>query len=215
MPKVTANGVEMNYTLKGEGFPLVLVHGYRGSQGDWIEQEGPLSKYFRLVLFDVRGHGMSEKPPSLEAYSIAIFAEDLYQLLRSLNIDGCYLMGQSMGGMVALEFLFAYREMVKALVLVSTAAGDFQRQLPPEVELLLAKRESLLHRLHEIDVPTLIVVGDRDKTFLEPSKLMHQLIPDSELCILNYAGHRLPLESPGRFNPKLLNFLRRVERAQR
>ena len=74
----------------------------------------------------------------------------------------------------------------------------------------MAERESLLEDLRRIVVPTLIVCGERDEPFLEPSRLMHAAIPGSELRIIKGAGHSPQFETPAGFNRVLLEFVSKV-----
>lgn len=122
MPKARINGIEINYRESGEGFPLLLIHGFTGNLRNWALQVPALTRGFRMVSIDQRGHGHSEKPTRPEDYSLELMAEDAYGLLQHLDIDECYLIGHSMGGMVAQHLALAHPEPVRALVLVDTAA---------------------------------------------------------------------------------------------
>jgi 3-oxoadipate enol-lactonase len=122
MPKARINGIEINYRDSGEGFPLLLIHGFTGNLRNWALQAPVLTRGFRMVSIDQRGHGHSEKPTQPEDYSLELMAEDAYGLLQHLGIDGCCLIGHSMGGMVAQHLALAHPESVRALVLVDTAA---------------------------------------------------------------------------------------------
>ena len=122
MPKAGINGIEIHYRDNGEGFPLLLIHGFTGNLRNWVLQAPVLTRGFRMVSLDLRGHGHSEKPTRPEDYSLELMAEDVWGLLQHLAIDGCYLIGHSMGGMVAQHLALAHPEPVRALVLVDTAA---------------------------------------------------------------------------------------------
>jgi len=122
MSKARINGIEINYRESGEGFPLLLIHGFTGNLRTWALQVPVLTRDFRMVSIDQRGHGHSEKPTRPEDYSLDLMAEDAYGLLQHLGIDGCYLIGHSMGGMVAQHLVLTHPEPVRALVLVDTAA---------------------------------------------------------------------------------------------
>jgi len=122
MPKARINSIEINYRESGEGFPLLLIHGFTGNLRNWALQVPALTRDFRMMSIDQRGHGHSEKPTQGEDYSLELMAEDAYGLLQHLGIDGCYLIGHSMGGMVAQQLALTHPEPVRALVLVDTAA---------------------------------------------------------------------------------------------
>lgn len=123
MANATVNGISIHYRdTGGDAFPVVLAHGYTGNSRNWALTVPALRDRFRVVSNDHRGHGMSDKPPLPEDHSLTQMADDLYQLLRHLGIDKCYLVGHSMGGMISQLMTIAHAEVVQALVLVDTAA---------------------------------------------------------------------------------------------
>jgi pimeloyl-ACP methyl ester carboxylesterase len=122
MPTTTVNGVEINYREAGEGFPIVLIHGYTGNLRNWALAVPVLTEHFRTISLDLRGHGHSGKPTQPEDYSLDLMASDVYGLLQHLGVGECYLMGHSMGGYVSQHLILSHPELVGALVLVDTAA---------------------------------------------------------------------------------------------
>src|SRR4030042_5330460 len=122
MPKARINGIEINYPDGGEVFPLLLIHGFTGNLRNWALQAPVLTRGFRMVSIDQRGHGHSEKPTRPEDYSLELMAEDAHGLLQHLGVERCYLIGPSMGGMVAQLLTLAHPKLVRALVLVNTTA---------------------------------------------------------------------------------------------
>jgi len=123
MAQVTVNGVSIHYRdTGGDGFPLALAHGFTGNSRNWALTAPALRERFRLISPDHRGHGLSDRPKAREDYDLDLLADDLYQLLRSIGVESCYLAGHSMGGMVAQLLTLAHPELVRALVLVDTAA---------------------------------------------------------------------------------------------
>jgi 2-succinyl-6-hydroxy-2,4-cyclohexadiene-1-carboxylate synthase len=122
MPHELVNGIRIHYKEFGQGFPIVLVHGYTGNLVAWVFQIPVLGQRYRTVSLDLRGHGLTDRPSRAEDYSLGQLADDVYGLLQALGISECYLCGHSMGGMVAQEFILAHPEMVRALILVDTTA---------------------------------------------------------------------------------------------
>jgi pimeloyl-ACP methyl ester carboxylesterase len=122
MPHAHVNGIRIHYKERGQGFPIVLVHGYAGNLRNWVLQIPALTQTHRTVSLDLRGHGLTDRPSRPEDYSLERLAEDVYGLLQTVGIRECYLCGHSMGGMVAQEFVLAHPEMVRALILVDTTA---------------------------------------------------------------------------------------------
>ena len=94
------------------GPPILFVHGWSQSQLCWSRQTaGPLAQDFRLVTFDLRGHGMSEKPLDAEPYVDAqLWADDLNAVIGQLELDRPVLVGWSYGGYVVTDYLAAYGE---------------------------------------------------------------------------------------------------------
>jgi pimeloyl-ACP methyl ester carboxylesterase len=121
MPELTVNGIEIYYELHGQGDPLVLIMGLRRNVEWWYCQIPTLSRHFKVVIFDNRGAGRTDKPKM--DYSIRLFADDTAELMKSLNIKNAHVLGVSMGGYIAQELAINYPGMVRSLVLGCTSAG--------------------------------------------------------------------------------------------
>jgi non-heme chloroperoxidase len=95
-----------------QGPPIVLIHGWSQSELCWSRQvTGALARDFRIVTFDLRGHGMSESPLGAEHYRDArLWAEDLAAVIEQLGLDRPVLVGWSYGGFVVTDYLRAYGE---------------------------------------------------------------------------------------------------------
>lgn len=125
MPVQNINQVALHYKAAGEGEAVIFLHGYTGSTQDWIHQISAVSNQYKTIAVDHRGHGKSEAPTSEDDYAITIFSEDVYGLLKKLDIHRCCLVGHSMGGFMSLQFILDHPEMVKGLVLVDTSSGEW------------------------------------------------------------------------------------------
>ena len=121
MGKLRVNDIELYYEMHGEGDPLLLIMGLRRNTEWWYRQIPALSKHFRVIAFDNRGAGRSDKPP--EEYSIRLFADDTARLLENLGIERAHVLGVSMGGYIAQELAINYPDRVKSLVLGCTSCG--------------------------------------------------------------------------------------------
>ena len=115
------NGINIYYETHGQGDPLVLIMGLRRNVEWWYCQIPTLSKHFKILAFDNRGAGRTEKP-KLD-YSIRLFADDTAELMQSLNIKKAHILGISMGGYIAQELAINHPEKVRSLVLGCTSAG--------------------------------------------------------------------------------------------
>jgi pimeloyl-ACP methyl ester carboxylesterase len=114
------NGLEIAYERRGQGPPLLLLHGYPLDHSIWHEVAGLLGSSFDVVLPDLRGFGQSSAPE--HEYGMADMAADLAGLLDHLGMERAALAGHSMGGYVALAFARAYPARISGLGLVSSQA---------------------------------------------------------------------------------------------
>lgn len=106
--------IELAYDDTGEGAEtFVLIHGAFGRRVDYLEQVAYFSPNYRVIAMDLRGHGDSPKPDS--GYSIGQFADDVAELCRSLGVSAGFVVGHSMGGVIAVELASRYPELVKAV----------------------------------------------------------------------------------------------------
>ena len=118
MPKVSVQDIEINYQEEGSGYPLILIHGLNGDLTGWVLVMPELSKHYRTIALDVRGHGGTGKPD--QPYSIKSFSEDFFEFMNQLKIPKAHILGLSMGGAIAQQFALDHPEMIRSLVLVST-----------------------------------------------------------------------------------------------
>src|SRR4030065_499777 len=121
MPHVQANGINIYYESQGEGEPLFLIAGLGATHHLWELQVPSFACWFRVVTFDNRGAGDSDKPP--EPYSIALFADDTAALMDALGIERAHVYGQSMGGIIAQEFALRHPQRLRCPGLGCTTFG--------------------------------------------------------------------------------------------
>jgi pimeloyl-ACP methyl ester carboxylesterase len=117
MAKLHVNGIELSWRERGDGPPLLLIHGTGCTGATWDGVAGPLSERFRVITYDRRGFGASEAPPlSPKGYFVAHSA-DASGLLRALGIDRAVVVGSGGGGLAALHLALNHPEQVSDLVL--------------------------------------------------------------------------------------------------
>jgi pimeloyl-ACP methyl ester carboxylesterase len=124
MPLARLNGININYQVEGQGEPLVMIMGFSAGRSGWMGQIRFFNRYYRVITFDNRGAGKSDKPPG--AYSTRMMANDTVKLMDLLAIEKAHIMGLSMGGMIAQELAINYPQRVMKLVLASTYARQDQ-----------------------------------------------------------------------------------------
>ena len=128
LDRVEVNGIQMAYTLRGQGADVVFLHGWMCNRTFWQRQCRELAgRNFRCLAVDFRGHGDSEAPAG--GYSIEQLAGDLSAMMATLGIGPAVIVGHSMGGMVAQHFCLERPEQTAALVLVATIASDPEDRL--------------------------------------------------------------------------------------
>ena len=128
MPTVKANDINIYYEIHGEGEALILIMGYGGSSEWWFRQIPIFSREYRVVTFDNRGTGRSDKPDI--TYSMETMAADITGLLETIGIDAAHIYGVSMGGMIAQHFALSYPEKVISLILGCTTCGGPHSIMP-------------------------------------------------------------------------------------
>jgi len=118
--------------VHGEGEPLVMING-AGATVEWSYRLIPTySHEYRLVLFDNRGIGQSDRPDMV--YTTAMMSDDLAGLLDGIGIDSAQIRGVSFGGMIAQEFALRHPKRARSLILAATYCGGKHSVIPPFVD---------------------------------------------------------------------------------
>ena len=131
MATLHLNGIDVHYEVHGEGFPLLLIHGLGSCLEDWEFQVPEFAKQYRVITYDLRGHGRSGKPEG--PYSMAQFAEDAAELLRALGVDSAHVVGISLGGGIAFQLVVSHPALVKSLVIVNSGPEAIFRSFKQRV----------------------------------------------------------------------------------
>ncbi len=103
----------------GKGSPLLLIAGLASDSQSWLPVIDKFAKHFRVIIFDNRGVGRSSKDDS--GITIETMTDDCVKLMRHLKLSSVYLLGHSMGGMIAMDLAIRYPKMVDKLMLEATA----------------------------------------------------------------------------------------------
>ena len=122
MPYILSDNVKIYYEEKGEGEPVFLLNGIFMNTASWGVISSLLSKYFRVILHDMRGQWKSDKPVEKEKYSFRAHTEDLLNLMNHLGVEKGHIVGTSYGGEVALYFAVNYPERVKSLTIICSVS---------------------------------------------------------------------------------------------
>jgi 3-oxoadipate enol-lactonase len=124
MPVVNVNGVNLYYQVHGSGEPLILISGLGADRKGCSFQLRHFKKFYRVVVFDNRGIGRSDKP--VRPYTIRDMAADTVGLMDHLKMDQANVLGVSMGGMIAQEMALNHPQRLKRVILASTGANGWE-----------------------------------------------------------------------------------------
>jgi len=194
MPDFDSAGVKIHYRDLGAGEAIMLVHGFAstaehnwGSTG-WI---AALSKKYRVVALDVRGHGLSDKPHSLEAYGYAGMGADVTRLMDHLGIERAILIGYSMCASISIELMLSRPERFRAIVLGGIAYDDgledkadrnaiaeaYRAEDPATIKGPVAKAYRRFAESMPNDLKALAALIDAERAPFDPAKLAAVRIP--------------------------------------
>src|SRR5437764_7982502 len=216
---------------------LVLVHGYGGSATQWLYQLQFFGQIMRVIAPDMRGHGMSDDPNNLP-YTMKDLVDDLELVLDRLKAQRpFYLIAHSFGGAISTEYALRHPDEVSGLVLIGVPTRFILRAIVERLMLipdplfswvakvikvaLFAPQRTLKHMLHSVltswrgdervqllQVPTLVVLGQRDTVFLrEHYEDVPRNIPHSQQVVIPVSAHLVQLERPDAVNRAIRRFI--------
>ena len=222
--------ISLHYLEKGQGKPLILLHGNGEDSSYFVYQVAYFSRFYRVIAIDTRGHGQS--PRGTAPFSIQQFAEDLRGFLDQHEIPKAHILGFSDGGNIALTFALRYPERVDRLIL--NGANLFPAGVKPTVQLPIvlgyhaaslfatrspkAKENAALlglmvkepnirpEELNGLTVPTLVIAGTKDMIRESHTRLIARSLPNARLVLLP-GDHFIANKEPAVFNRAVRNFL--------
>lgn len=127
MPITRINDLDVFHDERGTGDAVLLIHGLGSSTDDWEPQVAALAGAYRVLTYDVRGHGRTGKPPG--RYSVEQFARDAAGLLETLVSGPVHVVGLSMGGMIAFQLACDRPDLVRSLTIVNSGPEMVPRSL--------------------------------------------------------------------------------------
>ena len=126
---LTSHGNQIAYSVEGDGPWLTLSHSLASNMSMWNPQMALLTKYFKVLRFDTRGHGSSSAPS--DPYTLDDLAQDSYDVFEALGIKRTHWLGLSMGGMIGQTLILKHPQLFASLVLADTTSKrpDNARQM--------------------------------------------------------------------------------------
>jgi pimeloyl-ACP methyl ester carboxylesterase len=123
MPKLNRDGVAIYYEVHGNGPPILLSHGYSATCRMWDGQIAAFQDRYKIIVWDMRGHGDSDYPTDPAAYSEALTVADMTAILDASHSPSAVIGGLSLGGYMTLAFHLRHAERCRALMLFDTGPG--------------------------------------------------------------------------------------------
>ncbi len=179
----------------GQGPDVLLLHGLGGTRASLFETAAALSRSYRVHAPDLPGFGSSGKP-TLGAYNARWFAEIMLGLLDRLEVDRAHVVGNSMGGRIAIELGLVAPERIRALGLLCPAVAWIKRGLHPIVRVLRPEFGLLPHALRRSTVAAQFWSMFHDRDLIDPA--VADLVVDEFQRIYHSAGARYALLASAR-----------------
>ncbi|MFN8237072.1 MAG: alpha/beta hydrolase [Chitinophagales bacterium] len=122
------NGSEIHYTEAGSGFPVLMIHGFGGSNRDFSLLDSLINPGYRVIRVDLPGFGLSDFPVQKEESPdyLKVYNDYFTFLMDTLHLDSLYVMGNSLGGLMAWNLTVQHPDKVKKLVLFNSAGYDME-----------------------------------------------------------------------------------------
>jgi pimeloyl-ACP methyl ester carboxylesterase len=220
-----SNGVSIQYTVEGNGPPVVLIHGLHANADINWRLPGvikALTPKYQVIAMDVRGHGHSAKPEQEGAYGVEM-VEDVVRLLDHLKIKKAHVVGYSMGGMITMKLMTRHPDRIESAILggmgwmrQGSVLQDFWTVVPVRQGFstpaacirslgALAVKED---ELNAIRIPVEVIIGQRDpvrRLYVAP---LEQARKDWPVKVIDGAGHLNCIFMP-QFGEEIKNWLDR------
>lgn len=201
-----ANGIQIYYEVFGEGEPLLILHGNGGSTQGRHHIIPDLARHFQVIAMDSRCHGKSDCPASELNYQD--MAEDAHALMKHLGHDNYTIWGHSDGGILGLILGYKHPESIHSMLISganirpdSTALHaklvEFvqryeeipDERLKKQIKLMAYHPNIPIDKIKEINVPVVLMVGDRDAVKMEHTLEIFEALPRANLCVLPGTTH--------------------------
>ena len=224
--------IQLHYIERGQGQPLILLHG-NGESCDYFEHQiSFFAKDYRVIAIDTRGHGKS--PRGEKPFTIKQFAEDLHDFMDEKSIAKANVLGFSDGGNIALTFALKHTERIEKLIL--NGANLFPSGVKPRYQWPIvlgyhiangcakkseqAKKNADLLRLMvnepqiepselaRLTMPVLVIAGMKDMIKESHTRLIYKSLPNAQLNIIE-GDHFVANKNADVFNKVVDAFLRK------
>jgi pimeloyl-ACP methyl ester carboxylesterase len=142
MPYARNGDIRIHYQIEGSGQPLVLQHGFTDCLTSWYDlgYVAPLKHDYMLILIDARGHGDSDKPHDIAAYTMELRAADIVFVMNELHVSRAHYFGYSMGGWIGFGMARYAPDRLRSLIVGGADAAPRKREPNPLLEAEMISR---------------------------------------------------------------------------
>lgn len=198
--EISVNNTKIYYVQSGQGQPLILLHGNGETHQIFDKLIPTLSAYFRVYALDNRGHGKSGKVSELHYQDMA---NDVVDFIKQLDLEKPLLYGFSDGGIIGLLIASQHPDLLDKLMISGANLNPnglhsrdrfvywtwhlFTQR--PELRILNTEPNITKADLQRIQIPTLVMAGEKDSVKISHTRLISEQIPNSKLLILPKETH--------------------------
>jgi len=207
---VNVKGIKTFYVEKGKGKTLLLLHGWGASSFSWRNNLLPLSEHFHVIALDLKGFGLTEKPKG--KYDLNEFTEHVKTFIDELGLEKICLVGNSMGGGIAINLTYNFEELIDRIILIDATAIRDENSLPLLFRIVGIKPIGELLSLFMINRKT--VINALNQVYYDKSKINNAVI-EGYYRPLKLQGSRRVLLSSSRNLSKfkvLENYLEKINK---
>lgn len=123
MPYIERSGAKLYYHVDGQGPAVLLSHGFSATSAMWAGQIAAFKAQYRIITWDMLGHGESDSPDDPSLYTVEGTVNDMAAILDVCGVDRAVIGGHSLGGFMSLAFNVKFPQRVRALMLFNTGPG--------------------------------------------------------------------------------------------
>ena len=221
--KILVNGITLHYSVKGEGRPVVLLHG-NGEDHHLFDTEIAqlVEAGYKVYAPDSRGHGANEP---LNEYHYSDMAEDIYHFIKAMKLEKPALYGHSDGGIIALMLEIKHPDTIGAMAISGTnlspegIAPSFidectksnDKKKDPLLTLMLTEPHIDTDSLKNISIPVLVTAGENDLILQSETEKINAALPNSRMIIVKNEDHGSYIAGSKIMGEILIEFLKNVE----
>ena len=168
--------LEASAASSGQPPTIVFVHGWSGNLQNWWDQYEYFKRRYRVVVFDLPGHGKSERGPHMK-YTMRLFVRVLLELLDALEIERAIVAGNSAGGWIATRFALEHPDRVERLVLADPTGTRYRGTIGVVLPILSARRLHMVGMTSGVHYPATDAKSVARREFVESFNGTRELEP--------------------------------------